>query len=639
MYDFRDPTQIMKICSFFQRMIQCSLLLFFTQSVYAVQSQERIVATTNTADLFGPQLGDNIFFSAFSAPILNRNGQVAFKANLTGAEVGAEDDQGIWLSSLDGIQPIARTDTTGLLGPNFSDVPNRSFLRYNLYSISLNNHGSLIFGAATTNSANYNGLFLNTGGTNDTSALVHTDGPLGPNLGGGVEFLPLMQRGTLLDSGEFIFKGFVNQNDPDAGGQSGIWKTNGGTPSLWARVGTSGVYGPGLGSDVEFTFFETTLARPERNDLIVEARLASAGITGSERGVFRLSDTERPMLAQTGVENQFGPQLGPGVQFADFDRIHNPYDEGAPILAVASLQGTGVSPSHDAGVWELSESQLTPIARSGDDGAWGPNLGAGIYFQAGAPSPVYPKANQIFRDIASNGIQHAIIASLGGGSFNPDESFGLFVGEAGTNLTAIALTGVDNDLGPSQGSNQVFQAIQSVNLNNDGSLFFSARVGEAGGTPGEFGIWAYQSGEVSPVIQVGDEFGINLTGPEDIRVVSSIISSSFNAENAQFVSDVWFDDGSRALIVFDLLTPGDANGDGEVSFLDLDILTQHFGGSGTWSQGDFNGDGWINIADLDQLLRNWTATTAPNNTIPEPGSLFAWGGGMILLTRRRRSVI
>ncbi len=50
---------------------------------------------------------------------------------------------------------------------------------------------------------------------------------------------------------------------------------------------------------------------------------------------------------------------------------------------------------------------------------------------------------------------------------------------------------------------------------------------------------------------------------------------------------------------------GDANLDGRVSLLDLDILGQNFGQTIGWSGGDFSGDGSVSLIDLDFLGQNF----------------------------------
>lgn len=91
--------------------------------------------------------------------------------------------------------------------------------------------------------------------------------------------------------------------------------------------------------------------------------------------------------------------------------------------------------------------------------------------------------------------------------------------------------------------------------------------------------------------------------------------------------------------------PGDANLDGDVNLLDLDVLGSAWQGSGTWAQGDFNGDGVIDLLDLDVLGANWgdgeagfaSALAASGIAVPEPAVGFM-GLGAAGLARLRRHV-
>ncbi|MEO0530683.1 MAG: hypothetical protein AAF266_08930 [Planctomycetota bacterium] len=81
--------------------------------------------------------------------------------------------------------------------------------------------------------------------------------------------------------------------------------------------------------------------------------------------------------------------------------------------------------------------------------------------------------------------------------------------------------------------------------------------------------------------------------------------------------------------------PGDANGDGSVDLLDLDILGANFGltGTATVAEGDFNGDTNVDLLDLDILGQNFGATAG---AVPEPGSFCLLVAAAASVVCRRR---
>ncbi len=88
---------------------------------------------------------------------------------------------------------------------------------------------------------------------------------------------------------------------------------------------------------------------------------------------------------------------------------------------------------------------------------------------------------------------------------------------------------------------------------------------------------------------------------------------------------------------------GDANYDGAVDILDLDILALHWGDTGaSWTDGDFDQSGIVDILDLNLLADNWgiggaTGMAGLSNVfiVPEPVTLGLFGIGGLALLRRR----
>lgn len=83
---------------------------------------------------------------------------------------------------------------------------------------------------------------------------------------------------------------------------------------------------------------------------------------------------------------------------------------------------------------------------------------------------------------------------------------------------------------------------------------------------------------------------------------------------------------------------GDANGDGNVDLLDLDILGANFGtvGGGTIATGDFNADGNVDLLDLDILGGNFGTSSNPAS-VPEPMGLTLVAFSALAAVARRRS--
>ena len=84
------------------------------------------------------------------------------------------------------------------------------------------------------------------------------------------------------------------------------------------------------------------------------------------------------------------------------------------------------------------------------------------------------------------------------------------------------------------------------------------------------------------------------------------------------------------------LLPGDADMDGEVTFSDFLVLSDRFGGRGTWGHGDFNQDFDVNFDDF--LIQSAHFGQSRNvAAIPEPSAMMLLGIGLLFLKRRRLS--
>ena len=90
---------------------------------------------------------------------------------------------------------------------------------------------------------------------------------------------------------------------------------------------------------------------------------------------------------------------------------------------------------------------------------------------------------------------------------------------------------------------------------------------------------------------------------------------------------------------------GDADWDGDVDSVDIDIFRLTFGQTGPDLQADFNGDGLVNLADF-AVIRKYFGTVSghgvpgagdlPIQTVPEPTTILLLTGAIPLLMRSRK---
>ncbi len=136
--------------------------------------------------------------------------------------------------------------------------------------------------------------------------------------------------------------------------------------------------------------------------------------------------------------------------------------------------------------------------------------------------------------------------------------------------------------------------------------------------------FSYTSPEVLPAPLIGTHVGISVFGSDGFP---RALYDEFN------------------LTAIPISTAGDANADGRVDLLDLDILGQNWQQPLTGSEfGDFNDDGTVDLLDLDILGANWQGSSASFDQalanagirVPEPVGLSLLAAGALAIGLRRK---
>jgi len=506
------------------------------------------VALTNTDGPLGPQLGAGVYFATLPTnPSLNSSGNLGFSASLTGAGITTANDQGDWLFASNSMQPIARIGTAGPLGPNQGSA---TFVRNGLSGPQLDNNGQITINAFSSTS----GIWRHTGSTNTAIAMANTDGPLGPNLGAGIDFISTLPTPVSINDGSLVLSHLVLPSDPTYGGQAGLWRIGPtGNPTVLARENFPGALGPGLDAGTVFGGSLVPIVN-RQGTVALNARLLNSQTSFSGSGLLRLSDTGNTLLAETGTDGALGPQLGAGVTFTGFAGLRPLND--TDYLARATLAGTGVTTTNGDVIVRIGPSSITPLAREGTDGALGPQLGAGVVFAA----PVSAAQAVPFGAITGHDQNFAFFGHLSGNGYDPNTVIGLWIG-SGTQLAPAVLTNTDGPLGPGLGPNVAFKNFPAIAMADDNTLFFSATTGQIGQTPTQSGLWYFQNDALTSIIRAGDSFAPNPANPADVRTVSAVGSSLvLDPINSRLAINLTFTDSSVGLLLVSVPEPAGGAG-------------------------------------------------------------------------------
>jgi hypothetical protein len=199
-------------------------------------------------------------------------------------------------------------------------------------------------------------------------AQQRTDGPLGPNLGPGVQFTGIKPFYQATASGEAILLGGVTGGDSD-----GIWRTTPDGPQPLALEGAANHLGPNLGDGVVFTEIWQELGAEKGVDHLAFRATFAGDVAGI--GIFKVGTTGNTLIALANSDGPLGPQLGPGISFGvpEARSVNNRGD----VLVSSNISGAN---KPQRGVWINQGNGNVPVALTLTDALHGPQLGDGIEF-------------------------------------------------------------------------------------------------------------------------------------------------------------------------------------------------------------------------------------------------------------------
>ena len=189
-------------------------------------------AFPDSDDIRGPGIGAGAYFTGFNPNLrINDAGSVVFLAGLAGAGIDQQNNSGVFVGNESGNTLRAQEGATGVLGPGLGEgVEFAGFP--SITSPEINDAGEIGFisflrGGGFTETEDL-GVFINRGTENSAVAVTGTDGPLGPQLGPGIEFIDFsigssIRLLTLNNRGDVMFMGNLVGSGIDASNDRGIW--------------------------------------------------------------------------------------------------------------------------------------------------------------------------------------------------------------------------------------------------------------------------------------------------------------------------------------------------------------------------------------------------------------------------------
>jgi len=184
----------------------------------------------NTGSTLGPNAETGRSFSIFSTPILNTPGKIVFNATLD------DGTEGLFTNTGGTFAAVARSGVNGP-GPNVGSGVNFNSLATNpAFNEQGEVAFRAIVTGTGISTSNDVGLWATVGGSLQAIAREGPDGP-GPALGAGVIFASVSNSVGLNDSGQIVFTGTVSGTNVTTSNDLGLWFWDDGVLSNVLREG------------------------------------------------------------------------------------------------------------------------------------------------------------------------------------------------------------------------------------------------------------------------------------------------------------------------------------------------------------------------------------------------------------------
>ena len=439
---------------------------------------------------------DGAVFSRFVTLKVNGNGQIAFRAQLSGDNVNESNYDGFWLYDGSSIHLIARKgDTvpgtdTGIIIDNFGHVATRN--------IVLGHNGHFAFHGTVAgpgiDSTNNQGIWV--GSSNQILNAVYTgDHPAGTDTGTAFDIFGSWL--SINESGNVVFLPVLRGPDVDSSNNSGLWSLTTDSSSMIARTGMPTPIGITPESISQF------YSLSKSNNVAFSSNLIGQGIDESNnKGVWVTSGGTASLVAQSGL---LLPELGDGVTLAWAGTPS--INTSSQVVFTGLLDGPGIDETNQKAFFMADQGELKLLFRSGDRA---PGTADGVVFGLMENDTV----NSIFRGPLLNDLgQLAFISRLAGPGISRDNNVGIFAVKPDGEVILLARTGNTLDVN----DDPLIEDIRTIApltlglpaysngedgrltwFNNKGQLLF-----RAGFTDGSSGLFVATIPEPTSVLLVG----------------------------------------------------------------------------------------------------------------------------------------